>query len=125
MQVGSMVLYRLSDEDVRNIKFRRARAVGWAGDHEIRAGDDRPAMVSRVVAVDVLDLRIFLNGTDDLWKPNVVKQASDDAETRGRWQTRAVIEEAPPAEAPERTLRVNPGESPRTVRAKKDEANVG
>lgn len=121
MNIGTFVLYRLTDADVRNVEFRRARAVGWAGDHDIKAGQSFPAMVIRNVAVDVLDLRVFLNGTDDLWRPNV-PQATDGE--RGAWSD-LPDEVAAPAEPPtERTLRVNPGEAPRTVKTRKESADV-
>lgn len=126
MNIGTFVRYRLSEADVRNITFRRARAVGWAGDHEIKAGDDFPAMVVKVVALDVLDLRVFLNGTDDLWKANVCRQEDlPDGETRGGWAHLPNDAPAAPAEPPaERTLRINPGDAPRTVKARKEGADV-
>lgn len=121
MNTGAFVLYRLSDADVRNINFRRARAVGWAGDHDIRAGQTFPAMVVRVVAAGVLDLRVFLNGTDDLWRPSV--PAATDGE-RGAWSA-LPTEEAVPADPPgERVLRANPGEAPRTVKTRKESADA-
>lgn len=131
MNIGTLVRYRLTDEDVRQIKFRRARAVGWAGDHEIKAGDDFPAMVMRNVAVGVLDLRVFLNGTDDLWRPSVSQPVVTDlgdgktsVEYRGAWQEMPTDVVAPPADPPvERTVRVNPGEAPRTIKTQKDASN--
>lgn len=133
MNVGTFVRYRLSDLDVRGIKFRRARAVGWAGDHEIKAGDDFPAMVIKVVAVGILDLRVFLNGTDDLWKPNAPQPAlTDDGkgnivmadDGRGAWFALPTEETAPPDPPEERVLKVNPGDAPRTVKTRKETADV-
>lgn len=126
MNIGTFVRYRLNDADIRNIKFRRARAVGWAGDHDIKAGDDFPAMVVKVVAVDIYDVRVFLNGTDDLWKANVFKQgaAAMQGEGGGTWAPIAAEATAPTEPPPtERVLKTTPGNAPTTVKVQKEAAN--
>lgn len=127
MTPGTFVLYRLNAADINLIKFRRARAVGWAGEHEIKAGQEFPALVMGTVGVGILDLRVFLNGNDDLWRPNVPalppRVDADPAELNGTWRDIPAEAPAPEQEPAERMLNVNPGDAPRVVKTRKEAAN--
>lgn len=68
-----VVLYRLSSDNVKAIEADRISLNGQRSGHRgkpVKAGDQLPMLILMCEA-DVVDGRVFLNGTDDLWVTRV------------------------------------------------------
>lgn len=95
---GRIVLYQLSEDDATYINRRRNDAVKHIDYHrensdgvQIHWGNDAypndvyPAVVVRVVSQNYLNLKVFLDGNDDLW---VTSRAEGSEPGEWAWPTR-------------------------------------
>ena len=69
--IGDVVLYQVREIDVENIKTNRGRLEVFTGGeligNPVTAGTQYPALVVAQKDRDDLNLRVLLDGKDDLW----------------------------------------------------------
>ncbi|MDG9703826.1 hypothetical protein [Streptomyces sp. DH37] len=68
--IGRIVLYRLSQEDADLIDRRRDHPGNKLVGNPVSPGDVFPASVVRTWDDDSVNLRVLLDGNDDLWAPS-------------------------------------------------------
>lgn len=83
--IGRIVHYHLTDADAKSIMRRRAGANTDRGT-TVQAGDTCPAMVVGGLdpATNSVSLKVFLDGTDELWAPDR-PQSHEDEQAHGTW----------------------------------------
>lgn len=69
---GQNVMYRLTTSDVHDIAIQRAAVEHYVGS-PVEPGMVRPAVITMVIATDVVNLQVFLDGNDPLWVTSVPK----------------------------------------------------
>lgn len=65
--IGRIVHYTLSREDAARITDRRRQQQPLAFGNPVSEGDAFPAVIVRLWDDDTVNLRVWLDGTDDLW----------------------------------------------------------
>ena len=85
-QIGQIVHYRLSQNDVQTIQqnrkaFLSAELDPLAHGNEIRSGEVYPAVVVKTFGQDQVSLKVMLDGPDELWTTS--KTVGD---SEGQWQ---------------------------------------
>lgn len=74
------MFYRLTVSDVHDIAIQRAAVEHYNGS-PVEPGMVRPAVITMVTDVDVVNLQVFLDGNDPLWVTGCPK-----GNGQGEWQ---------------------------------------
>jgi len=69
---GQNVVYRLTVSDVHEIEMQRSAVEHYVGS-PVEPGMARPAIITMVMDLNVVNLQVFLDGNDPLWTTNVPK----------------------------------------------------
>ncbi|SFK73580.1 hypothetical protein [Streptomyces pini] len=79
--IGRTVHYALTRDDVDLIKRRRDTHPDRAVGNPVTEGDTYPAVIVRVWDDNSVNLRVWLDGTDDLWAPSRHHGTTDEPGT--------------------------------------------